>query len=187
MLQTTCGVSLKQGLAERVRDAGHRVQERLANIISAGISPPLMPAIEVLPWRDKPGIGAEVFPSYSRPHHLVSTGVEEGTYIRAGASNRKADRQMREELAHTARNEAYDEQPLPQLSSEAIDFRAASELLAPFRAIRKRDLQSLKSGAVQPIPSECTCPSTTDPSPTDERSARKGWQRLPESSHADTS
>ena len=39
---------------------------------------------------------------------------------------------MREELARTARNEAYDEQPLPQLNSEAIDFRAASELLAPW-------------------------------------------------------
>jgi ATP-dependent DNA helicase RecG len=119
------------------------VQERLANIISTGICPPLMPAIEVLPWRDKVMIGAEVFPSYSRPHHLITAGVEEGTYIRVGASNRKADRQMREELARTARNEAYDEQPLPQLSSEAIDFRAASELLAPFRTIKKRDLQSL--------------------------------------------
>ena len=119
------------------------VQERLANIISTGVCPPLMPAIEVLPWRDKALIGVEVFPSYSRPHHLVATGVEEGTYIRVGASNRKADRQMREELARTARNEAYDEQPLPQLNSEAIDFRAASELLAPFRTIKKRDLQSL--------------------------------------------
>lgn len=119
------------------------VQERLANIISTGISPPLMPAIEVLPWRDKAVIGVEVFPSYSRPHHLTADGAEGGTYIRVGASNRKADKQMREELARTARNEAYDEQPLPQLSSEAIDFRAASEFLAPFRAIRKRDLQSL--------------------------------------------
>jgi len=119
------------------------VQERLANIISTGISPPLMPAIEVLPWRDKAVIAAEVFPSYSRPHHVVAAGAEEGTYIRVGASNRRADKQMREELARTARNEAYDEQPLPQLDSEAIDFIAASELLAPFRAISKRDLQSL--------------------------------------------
>lgn len=119
------------------------VQERLANIISTGINPPLMPAIEVLPWRDKSVLAAEVFPSYSRPHHLVAAGTEKGTYIRVGASNRRADKQMREELSRTARNEAYDEQPLPQLNSEAIDFRAASELLAPFRTIRRRDLQSL--------------------------------------------
>ena len=37
-------------------------QERLANIISSGISPPLMPAIEIVPWRDKAVIFVEVFP-----------------------------------------------------------------------------------------------------------------------------
>ena len=142
------GGILLLGVEDRTRavrgvDKPLEMQERLANIISTGISPPLMPAIEVLPWRDKAVIGAEVFPSYSRPHHLVSAGIEEGTYVRVGASNRKADGHMREELARTARNEAYDEQPLPQLNSEAIDFRAASELLAPFREMRKKDLQSL--------------------------------------------
>ncbi len=119
------------------------VQERLANIISTGISPPLMPAIEVLPWRNKTLVAAEVFPSYTRPHHLISAGEEKGTYVRVGASNRKADRPLREELARTARNEAYDEMPLPHLNSEAIDFRAASELLAPIRKITRKDLETL--------------------------------------------
>ena len=119
------------------------VQERLANIINTGITPPLMPAIEVLPWRNKTLVVAEVFPSYSRPHHLIAAGEEKGTYVRVGASNRKADLQLRGELARTARNEAYDEQPLPQLNSEAIDFRAASELLAPIRKVTKKDLETL--------------------------------------------
>ncbi len=39
------------------------VQERLANVISAGIAPSLMPAIEVLPWRETSVIAVEVFPS----------------------------------------------------------------------------------------------------------------------------
>lgn len=60
------------------------VEERLANIISTGIAPPLMPAIEVLPWRNIAVIAVEVFPSYSRPHFLVSACMEEGTYIRVG-------------------------------------------------------------------------------------------------------
>ena len=67
------------------------VQERLANIISTGISPSLMPAIEILPWREKLVLASEVFPSYSRPHYLVSEGAEGGTYVRVGPSNRKAD------------------------------------------------------------------------------------------------
>jgi predicted HTH transcriptional regulator len=144
----SAGGALLLGVEDRTRTvrgikAPLDLQERLANMISTGIAPPLMPAIEVLPWRDKAVVAAEVFPSYSRPHHLVAAGVDDGTYVRVGASNRRADRQLRGELGRSARNESYDEQPWPQLSSDAIDFRAASELLRPFRTIKKHDLQSL--------------------------------------------
>ncbi len=136
------GVEDKTRAVRGVKDALD-TQERLANIISTGITPPLMPAIEVLPWRKKSVIAVEVFPSYSRPHYLVAAGSENGTYIRVGASNRRADPSMREELRRSAHREPYDEEPMTELNSEAIDFRAASELLAPFRTIKKRDLQSL--------------------------------------------
>jgi len=118
-------------------------QERLANIISTGISPIIVPAIEILHWRDSNLIAVEVFPSYSRPHYLISGGPEDGVYIRVGASNRRADLQMREELKRTARNDAFDELPIPTGSSEAIDFRAASEFFSGVRKISKKDLQSL--------------------------------------------
>jgi ATP-dependent DNA helicase RecG len=120
------------------------VQERPANIISTGIAPPLMPAIEILPWRDKAVIAAEVFPSYSRPHYLIADGADLGTFIRVGPSNRRADEPMREELRRTVRNEPYDEQPVPTLDSEAVDFRATSELFAPFRKLSIRDMESLR-------------------------------------------
>lgn len=119
------------------------VQERLANIVTTGISPPLMPAIEVLPWRDTGIIAVEVFQSYLRPHCLLKEGPDSGVYIRVGASNRKADEQMRAELKRTARNISYDELPIPELSSEAIDFRAASELFTPVRKLTKTGLETL--------------------------------------------
>jgi len=119
------------------------IQERLANIINTGIAPSLMPAIEIVSWRDKMVVAVEVFPSYSRPHYLVADGVERGTFVRVGASNRKADEPMREELRRTVRNESYDEQPVPGLGSEAIDFRVASELFAPSRSLTAGDLESL--------------------------------------------
>jgi ATP-dependent DNA helicase RecG len=37
----------------------------------------------------------------------------------------------------------FDEQPLAELDSEAIDFRAASELFLPVRRLRRRDLKIL--------------------------------------------
>jgi predicted HTH transcriptional regulator len=39
---------------------------------------------------------------------------------------------------------SFDEEPLPDLNSEAIDFRAASESFASVRPLRKRDLESLR-------------------------------------------
>jgi predicted HTH transcriptional regulator len=119
------------------------LQEKLTNVISAGIAPPLMPAIEILPWREACVIAVEVFPSYSRPHYLVKEGRERGVLIRVGPSNRRADLQMQEELGRTARNEAYDELPVPELNSEAIDFRAVSELFASHRKITRKDLKAL--------------------------------------------
>jgi len=38
----------------------------------------------------------------------------------------------------------YDEQAIPELDSEALDFRAASELFAPVRKLRRADLETLR-------------------------------------------
>jgi ATP-dependent DNA helicase RecG len=51
---------------------------------------------------------------------------------------------MLEELERTARNETYDELPMPELNSEAIDFRAASEYFAGIRNLKPKDLKILR-------------------------------------------
>jgi len=65
-------------------------------------------------------------------------------YVRVGSTNRRADAELIEEMRRFVRGEGFDEQPLPGLGSEAIDFRAASESFAPFRALRRRDLETLR-------------------------------------------
>ena len=67
-----------------------------------------------------------------------------GVDVRVGSTNRRADAELVEELRRFSRGEGFDEQPLTGLSSEAIDFRAASESFAPFRALRRRDLETLR-------------------------------------------
>jgi ATP-dependent DNA helicase RecG len=47
-------------------------------------------------------------------------------------------------LRRFARGEAFDEQPMPNLDSEALDFRAASESFAPVRTLRRADLETLR-------------------------------------------
>ena len=61
-----------------------------------------------------------------------------------GSTNRRADAEMVEELRRFARGDGFDEQPMPGLDSEAIDFRAASESFAAVRKLARRDLETLR-------------------------------------------
>jgi ATP-dependent DNA helicase RecG len=79
-----------------------------------------------------------------RPHHLARDVLKDGTYVRVGSTNRRADEQLIADMVRSARSKAFDEQPLPDLDSEAIDFRAASESFASLRALTKKDLETLR-------------------------------------------
>ena len=120
------------------------LEERLANLISDHVAPRLVPEIEILPWRRTQVLAVQVYPSPTRPHYLKREGPEAGVYVRVGSTNRRADREMIEELRRFTHGEAFDEQPMPGLDSEALDFRAASESFAAVRAITRRDLETLR-------------------------------------------
>jgi predicted HTH transcriptional regulator len=65
-------------------------------------------------------------------------------YVRVGSTNRRADRELIDELRRFSRGETYDEQVIPDLDSEPLDFRAASESFAPVRKLRRSDLETLR-------------------------------------------
>ena len=117
--------------------------ERLTNVISDGIVPRVVPDIQMLPWRKTHVLAVQVYPSPSRPHCVASRGPERGVYVRVGSTNRVADPELIEEMKRFARGDAYDEQPIPDLSSEALDFRAASECFSSVRSLERRDLRTL--------------------------------------------
>jgi len=120
------------------------LEERLANVLSDGIAPHLLPDIEVLPWRRTNVLALQVYPSPSRPHYLKAAGIETGVYVRVGSTNRRADDELVAELRRTSLGKSFDEQALPALDSEAIDFRAASECFAPVRKLKRSDLETLR-------------------------------------------
>lgn len=145
----TAGGALLIGVEDgtrSVRGVAHalEVEERVTNLISDAIVPRLMPDIEIIAWRRSEVVAMEVHPSPSRPHYLVSEGPERGVYVRVGSSNRRADRELTEEMRRTARGESYDEQAMPSLDSEAIDFRAASESFNGIRKLSRKDLSTLR-------------------------------------------
>ena len=135
------GVEDKTGFVRGVADV-LAAEERLANILADTVAPQVMPDIEVLPWRERHVLAAEVFPSPRRPHRVRAEG-RDGVYVRVGSTNRRADPALVDEMRRFANRQAYDEEPLPQLQSEAVDFRAASESFAPKRKLRRGDLDTL--------------------------------------------
>jgi ATP-dependent DNA helicase RecG len=119
-------------------------EERLANMIADSISPRLVPSIEVMPWRKTQVLAVEIYPSANRPHYLNRLGPEEGVFVRVGSTNRRADHVLIEEMRRYKQVSSFDEQPQPELNSEAIDFRAASEFFKPIRKLTRSELQTLK-------------------------------------------
>ena len=119
-------------------------EERLANLIADRIYPVVVADIEVVPWRSSNVLVAHVPGSPIRPHHVVSEGPEVGVYVRLGSTSRRADPAMIVELKRYRMNRSFDEDPLPELNSEAIDFRVASESFADIRKLKPGDLRTLR-------------------------------------------
>ncbi len=120
------------------------LEERLASLISDSILPRLVPDLEIVPFRRIHVVAAKVYPSPNRPHYLKREGEDGGVYVRVGSTNRRADVDLIEDLKRLARGAAFDEQAVPDLDSEALDFRAASESFAPIRALKPTDLETLR-------------------------------------------
>jgi len=97
-----------------------------------------------MPWRKSQVLAVEIYPSASRPHFLNRLGPEEGVFVRVGSTNRRADLFLVEEMRRYNQVSSFDEQPRPELNSEAIDFRAASEFFKPIRKLTCPELQTLK-------------------------------------------
>lgn len=120
------------------------LEERVASLISDSIAPRLLPDLAILTYRNLYVIGVQVHPSSNRPHFLTRAGMEGGTYVRVGSTNRKADSSLIGEMQRFARGDTFDERPMPDLDSEAVDFRVASESFAPVRKLTRRDLETLR-------------------------------------------
>jgi len=84
-------------------------EERLASLICDSIEPKILPDIEILTHRSAQLLVVNIYPSPTRPHFLKSRGLDVGTYVRLGSSNRKADANLIEEMKRFSRGQAFDE------------------------------------------------------------------------------
>ena len=144
----TSGGTLLVGIEDRTRNVCGvkdplEVEIRLTNLIVDRISPRIIPDIEILPWRSTHVLQVNIPLSSQRPHALLLSGNRKMVYVRIGSTNRKADENLIAELSRSVMPKGYDEEPIPDLNSEDINFRVASELFEPIRKLSKKDLLSL--------------------------------------------
>ena len=120
------------------------MEEKAANLISDSVRPRLLPDLQILTFRNTQVLAVRVYPSPARPHFIAREGLRAGTYVRVGSTNRLADAPMIAEMERFAAGDSFDEQSLPALDSEAVDFRVASEFFAPVRKLTRRNLETLR-------------------------------------------
>lgn len=87
---------------------------------------------------------AEVYPSNSRPHYLTREGPETGVYVRLGSTNRQADRELIAELRRSVEGIAFDEMPMPALSADDLDLKAAQDLFGDRRKLDEESMITLR-------------------------------------------
>ncbi len=104
-------------------------EERLANAIADSITPLITPTIQLTSWRQRDLIVVQV-PYAIGPYYLTSKGVERGTFIRFGSTNRIADRSTIEAISRLQLHQFYDELPCHQATKEDINYQLGREIFS---------------------------------------------------------
>lgn len=118
-------------------------EEALANMINDSIAPQIIPTIAILNIRGRDLIVVEVSPGSSRPYYLKAKGVENGTYVRIGSSNRLGDFETIYSLRRTLQLKTFDEEPVYSARFEEVDAQFIEEQFQPHRSLKPGDWYTL--------------------------------------------
>lgn len=136
------GVSDKEKKVVGIENALQE-EERLANAIADSIRPLIIPEIQISSFRNKELLIIQVSHAVG-PFYLKSSGLERGTYVRMGSTNRLADSEIIVSLQMLAKNTYFDELPCIGASFADINGELIKKYLSPlFSDITKKHYESL--------------------------------------------
>ncbi|MDD4428673.1 MAG: ATP-binding protein [Paludibacter sp.] len=96
------------------------LEEKISSIIHDQCAPVILPEIIFLNFEGKHLIVTKIHKGSTPPYHLKNKGVDSGTYIRVGSTNRQASPEMIAELERQKQNISFD--------SELVFRKTAGEL-----------------------------------------------------------
>jgi len=97
------------------------LEEKISNIIYTMVEPTPAFNAMVYNFEAKLLLKVDIFPGSLKPYHLKNKGEIEGTYIRLGSTNRKADLEIIEELRRRRMNIGFDEIEIPEATIDELD------------------------------------------------------------------
>ncbi|MBU4371512.1 MAG: helix-turn-helix domain-containing protein [Syntrophaceae bacterium] len=112
--------------------------DRIYGMIYDRCCPAIIPEIYLVSVKDRKILVVEIYPGALKPYYLKSKGRENGIYVRVGAVNKPADREMIGELERQKLNISFDEQPLYDKTEEHIDIE---RLKKDFQRLSGRELK----------------------------------------------
>jgi ATP-dependent DNA helicase RecG len=99
-----------------------KMEEQISNLIHDQCYPVIVPDISFQGENNLHFIRVQVFRGSNFPYYLKPKGKLEGTYIRVGSSNRRADVDIIAELERQKRNVSFDSELVHNLSSTDLNM-----------------------------------------------------------------
>ena len=112
------------------------LMDKISSIIHDNCYPNINPEIYTVNINDKIIIVIEVFKGGLIPYYYKKEGKNEGTYIRIGATNRKASFENIIDLERHKRNTTFDEEINYDFNFEELDI---SPLILAFKKLNKKN------------------------------------------------
>ena len=110
------------------------LQERIGSLIFDRCHPAILPEMYTANLEGKTVLVVEIFRGNLLPYYLKEDGKNNGTYLRVGTANRKADFEHILELERQKRNQSFDEEIFREQPLAELDL---TPLLARFKALGK--------------------------------------------------
>ncbi|WP_121969722.1 RNA-binding domain-containing protein [Leptolyngbya sp. BC1307] len=121
------------------------LQDRVASIVFDRCSPAILPEIYSANVQGRLVLVVEVFRGNLLPYYLKAAGKNEGTYLRIGATNRRADFEHILELERQKRSQSFDEEVCREQVLSELDLTPLMERFAergkPLTAEKLRNLK----------------------------------------------
>ena len=133
------------------------IEEQISNIIYDRCYPAILPEIKFMSVDDKQLIQVSVFRGSTPPYYLKEQGKLNGTYIRVGSTNRKADIEIISELERKRRNISFDSEVVIEKTADKLDisglklaYKEKTGEIFDNQVLRKLDLVKEEQGTEYP-------------------------------------